>query len=182
MTEVRLTKLEAARRQLETAIRLYFSEVDPASVHTLAAAAGQLLKDLNRHRDGAPMLSDQILQWAKPEFKNEILRKFAEAENYLKHADRDPDQILEFDTQQSEFLILDSCETYRRLTGERLPLLAIFQMWSWLTWARRFVNDETWERHAANISTRYGPNPTRQTFFSTWLPVAYDASTQEGAR
>lgn len=34
---LRLGKLEAARRQLETAIRLYFEHGDEVSIHTLAA-------------------------------------------------------------------------------------------------------------------------------------------------
>jgi hypothetical protein len=34
--KIKISKLEAARRQLDTAIRLYFMESDSVSVHTLA--------------------------------------------------------------------------------------------------------------------------------------------------
>jgi hypothetical protein len=34
-----ITKLDAARRQLETAIKLYFDEGDPGSIQTLCSAA-----------------------------------------------------------------------------------------------------------------------------------------------
>jgi hypothetical protein len=34
--------LEAARRQITTAIRIYFANGDPVSTHTLAAAAFQI--------------------------------------------------------------------------------------------------------------------------------------------
>jgi len=37
--KLKISKLDAAKRQLETAIRLYFNEADPVSVHTLAGAA-----------------------------------------------------------------------------------------------------------------------------------------------
>ena len=40
-SELLITKLEAACRQLNTAVRLYFFEADPISVHTLAAAGGR---------------------------------------------------------------------------------------------------------------------------------------------
>src|SRR5207245_10811773 len=35
--KITVTKLDAARRQLRTAIRLWFEEGDPVSIHTLAA-------------------------------------------------------------------------------------------------------------------------------------------------
>jgi len=40
-TQIKVSKLDAARRQLETAIRLYFSEADPISIHALMSAAYQ---------------------------------------------------------------------------------------------------------------------------------------------
>ena len=43
MAEVTLSKLDVARRQLETAIRLYFYDGDFVSTHTLAAAACKVL-------------------------------------------------------------------------------------------------------------------------------------------
>ena len=46
MAEVTLSKLDVARRQLETAIRLYFYDGDFVSTHTLAAAACKVLNDL----------------------------------------------------------------------------------------------------------------------------------------
>jgi hypothetical protein len=33
MAELQVSKLDAARRQVETAIRLYFAEADPVSIH-----------------------------------------------------------------------------------------------------------------------------------------------------
>lgn len=55
---MRLEKLEAARRQLETAIKLYFADGDEVSIHTLGAAAYALIQDINKHRRGEPMLKD----------------------------------------------------------------------------------------------------------------------------
>ena len=43
---VRLSKIEAARRQIESAIWLWFVDDDMVSVHTLAAAAHRTLVDL----------------------------------------------------------------------------------------------------------------------------------------
>jgi hypothetical protein len=46
-----IDKAEAARRQLETAIDLYFDNADSLSVHTLAFASLKVLFDLYPHRN-----------------------------------------------------------------------------------------------------------------------------------
>jgi hypothetical protein len=53
-----ITKLDAARRQLETAITLWFHDADPISVHTLVMAAHGILKAINKKLGGAPMFGD----------------------------------------------------------------------------------------------------------------------------
>ena len=45
-----VTKLAAAKRQLQAAIRMYFLEEDELAIHTVASAAYGLLKDLKRDR------------------------------------------------------------------------------------------------------------------------------------
>ena len=73
--ELHISKLDAARRQLDTAVRLYFSEADPVSIHTLAAASYQLIVDVNKACGGgaSPMLVDS--QYVKPEMRDYILDK-----------------------------------------------------------------------------------------------------------
>lgn len=51
MTEP-ISKIDGARRQLDTAIDLYFDDADSLSVHTLAFAAFKVLFDLYPHRCG----------------------------------------------------------------------------------------------------------------------------------
>ena len=53
-----ITKLDAARRQLETAIPLWFQDADPVSVHTLVMAADGIPRAFNKKRGGQPMLRD----------------------------------------------------------------------------------------------------------------------------
>jgi len=58
----KLSKLNVAKRQLETAIKLYFNDNDPVSIHTLACAAREILSDLNEKYNGNPMiLSDYVI-------------------------------------------------------------------------------------------------------------------------
>jgi hypothetical protein len=48
--KLRISKIEAARRQLDSAIELWFLDKDEVSVHTLVAAAYQLVHDLKEHK------------------------------------------------------------------------------------------------------------------------------------
>ena len=54
--DLKVSKLDAAKRQLETAIRLYFSNGDPVSIHTLVAAAYAILHDVTGRKGADPML------------------------------------------------------------------------------------------------------------------------------
>jgi hypothetical protein len=50
-----------ARRQLRTAIRLWFDDGDPVSIHTLAAAAYEILHTLARRKGAEDLLFDAHL-------------------------------------------------------------------------------------------------------------------------
>jgi len=57
-----ITKLESARRQLETAVKLYFNDIDPVSIHTLACAAQEILAELNTKKGNVPaIMSDHLI-------------------------------------------------------------------------------------------------------------------------
>lgn len=71
--KLKISKLDAAKRQLETAIRLYFNEADPISIHTLAGAAHTILSDINKKYGGRPMLDSDYL--IKDEYKKEFRKK-----------------------------------------------------------------------------------------------------------
>jgi hypothetical protein len=153
---VKISKLDAARRQLETAIILYFHEGDPISIHTLAGAAYEVLRGLNKARGGPPMIKDWVADYIKPEFVNEIRTALNASQNFLKHADRDADAVLEYEPGQADFLLLDACWAYRRLAGEHLPLLGVFELRAAITWARRFVTYKGTETIAVSLSRRVG--------------------------
>jgi hypothetical protein len=138
--ELQITKLDAARRQLSTAIRLYFHQADAVSIHTLTAAAYELLKDINRQRGGAPMyVKEALLQNIKPELQAEFARKINEAENFFKHADRDSQRLLTFRPAQTDLMIYDACCKYYDLTGDTVVEFGAFKSWAALTWAKGFV-------------------------------------------
>jgi hypothetical protein len=85
-----VSKIEAAQRQLNTAIELWFHDGDEVSVHTLAAAAYQIIHDIKIHRKiDRDLLYDARL--VRDEYRGEWIAAMKRAQNFFKHADRDPE-------------------------------------------------------------------------------------------
>ena len=82
MTRSEVDKFEAAQRQLDCAIRLWLVDEDSIAIHTLAYAACCILRDLFDSQ------KREVLG------KFEVSQKFGEIPNFLKHADRDPEYVL----------------------------------------------------------------------------------------
>src|SRR5437764_9562250 len=102
--KLKLSKLDCVRRQLEMAIELYFMERDPVSIHTLAGAVYQLLIDINKHRGGRPLLVEleSLKGMVVPGREKEVMRLMTESENFFKHADRDPEGVIDFSPESNE--------------------------------------------------------------------------------
>ncbi len=169
-SEFRVSKLDAARRQMETAVRLYFSEADPVSIHTLTSAAYELLSGINRAKGGSPMLKEQVPTWVRPDAKDEAKRRLNEATNFFKHADRDHDGVLDFSLGPTELLLYDACRKYRELTGETVPLLAVFDVWYSIGPGADLVTGPERLKMQAELRQIF-PNSTRSSFFAKALPL-----------
>jgi hypothetical protein len=83
----KITKLEAAGRQLDSAIRMFFSNEDILAVHTVARAAFRILYDITKEGEAKVALDAHI--------KKVGVDRFNEETNFLKHADRDPDSEID---------------------------------------------------------------------------------------
>lgn len=125
-----LSKLEVAKRQLETAIKLYFSEDEPVSIHTLSAAAYNILRDVGKNTGANPMMIKQMfLKYVTPGKEITFINKINEAENFFKHADKDHESTLNYDASLPEFFIIDAIGQYNQLTGEDTPWFQLFKGW-----------------------------------------------------
>ena len=109
-----ISKIDAARRQIDTAIDLYFSGGDFLAIYTIAFAAHQVLNDIyNRHRD------DGFLQTLSERLPSDFRRLLANPANFLKHADRDHDAYLpEISYIQIEAILCSATVLYKRISGD----------------------------------------------------------------
>jgi len=124
-----VSKLDAAKRQLEMAIRLFLNNEDVVSTHTLVAAAHEILRNLCGKQGKGSYLKDTMLKMIKPEKRDEFWHMMNDPENFFKHADRDPEDILKFYTGNTEMLLWDVCAMYQDLTKENLPLIKVYYLW-----------------------------------------------------
>lgn len=168
---LKISKLDAAKRQLETVIRLYFASGDPVSIHTLTAAAYNIIRDVNKNRGGDPLFAkDRFLNHIKEGHENDVRILINAAENFFKHADRDHDSTIDFNPDQSEFLIFEGCIAYRELTGESPPLLRLFEVWFIAQHPKYFKFNEENQR-AVNEGASAIVGSSRESFFTKALPI-----------
>lgn len=121
----RIGKLDGARRQIDTAIDLFFGGADSLSIHTLAFAAFKVLFDLYPHRldDGFDRRLDDLLT-------KEHWRSMSGVANFLKHADKDPDAFLEsHHAAQAMAIIGLATLMFSRLSGAFSLKMRAFDYW-----------------------------------------------------
>jgi hypothetical protein len=164
-----ISKLDAARRQSESAIRLFSFHGDPVAIHTLAGAARTLLRELARAEGHEAGLDAVVQETIRPEKVEEVNGLFVQAQNFFKHADRDHDQLFDFNPTTTEFLLWDICLLYETLTSHRLPILTVFRTWFYLAHPH-LLSPEVREQ-VLNIPSQFDPND-RPGFFREMLPAA----------
>jgi len=129
-TTITVTKIEAARRQLRTAIELWFADGDPVAVHTLSAAAHQIVHDLNIRHKGPNLLLDT--KFIKDKYRKKFVADIKHASNFMKHAEREKGgaaATLEFRPESNDNFIMFAIFGLQYL-GEKLGAEEIaFERW-----------------------------------------------------
>jgi len=124
-----VTKTEAAQQQLTTAIRLYFEDRDPISVHTLAMAASEIIDQLCRSNK-VPSMRDEMMADIDPVHHKMVFDALHKSRNFFKHASPNrPNEVLrDFNDDQNLYAVLVACEGLRRF-GIRPREATIFTAW-----------------------------------------------------
>lgn len=128
MAEIKVDKIGAATRQLELAIRLLFQNEDPIGIHTLVAAAFRILRDIGKAKNSD--IHQYLTAVIKPEMQGKFWKVFSHVANFCKHADSDPDAILEgVQEEVNDVLILLACFFYRDIELNWTPPMVAFVAW-----------------------------------------------------
>ena len=121
-----ISKVDAAHRQLDTAIDMYFNDADALSCFTLTYAGFKVLLDIYPHHqeDGFAKQIDDLLG-------KEGWWHLSGVGNFLKHADRDPDGVLETFHPDLAYTVLGLATLlFRRITGEFSLKMKALDFWT----------------------------------------------------
>ncbi|MDQ3026990.1 MAG: hypothetical protein M3R58_10890 [Pseudomonadota bacterium] len=131
MSEIlHIHKLDAARRQLQTAITLWFADGDPIAIHTLSFAAYEIIHVVSKKRGRTTGLMFDSEVFKDKQERNEINLLMKSAPNFFKHAKEDFDATIEFDPRSNEILITFALIGLD-LAGEKpLPHESAFLAWT----------------------------------------------------
>ncbi|MCK4603165.1 MAG: hypothetical protein KAU41_00525, partial [Deltaproteobacteria bacterium] len=129
MAKIKVNKIEAVRRQLDAAIRMLFANEDPLAIHTLSMAAFRILRDLAAKHDDSYM-HKVVGSMIKPGMEKEFWKFLHGPSNFLKHADKDSEAILNnIDEKVNDFIILISCFYYQDLGYQYTPEMITLVSW-----------------------------------------------------
>ncbi len=122
-----VSKLEAARRQLNAAIRLFFTGEDPIVVHGLASSAANLYSDLVEQTTDSKSWRRRFGNNGE-QAQREVKSILNHAWNFFKHADRDATEELDFEEEQTELMLFYASLECGELeaTSDQMQL---FQLW-----------------------------------------------------
>ena len=125
----RVTKAQAAERQLVCAINLFFANGDAVAVHTLASAAQEIITALCRWREVKSFFDDILAD--NPDLTQRRLRDLANRyRNFFKHADRDPEAVVEeFGDNANDALLFVACHDFGRLCSGMATEMQVFEAW-----------------------------------------------------
>lgn len=122
-----LTKFDVAERQLHQAIRMFFTNEDPVSIHTLAGAAGQVFSDIGKADGVKSIMRDNAR--IRPERYKEWLQVINASRNFFKHADKDSSHTHTFREMLNHTFILDAALMHYTLKPGWTPETILFNIW-----------------------------------------------------
>jgi hypothetical protein len=113
-----VTRQDAIRNQLDSAIWIWFNELDPISAHTLACSALKVAHDLGKKFGKGAALFDLL--------PKHLHKQAIEAQGFFKHAHSDPHKVLDFNTGLTQHHIFDAVTLYEKLYRKPTRLMTIF--------------------------------------------------------
>jgi hypothetical protein len=170
-----VNKIEAARRQLATALQLSFAHGDPVSIHLLAYTSHDLIHRLFRKRG----FKDDLVfdtQIVKDEYRADWAKSLKEVPNFFKHANRgDENETITFSPAITDLFLLMSIYAIDRMQFRLTPTESAFLIW----FALHFPSEPFIKSLAAKglevDRMAYLTNVSRAEFFKAFLRV-----TQKG--
>lgn len=131
-----LSKLQAAARILDAAIRLFFAGGDAVAVHALAASSANLFSELAMGGESGGAWRERLRDDSSPAaraMKDTLNRAW----NLFRHSQGGGDETLAFDPMESEYLLFFAvleCGDHQSISC----CMEVFQLWYIAAYPERF--------------------------------------------
>jgi hypothetical protein len=136
---IQVTKMDAAHRQIRAAIRMWFKDEDPVAIHTLIAAAHELLHTLFKRKGLSGLIFDSPI--IKEEFRSDAMKRLKAPATFFKHSQRDPDAIVDFHPRMNELLLLTCVHALSRMDEPNSLEYDALLWWFWVHQPKFFPAD-----------------------------------------
>ena len=128
MAQLKIDKREAARRQIDAAVRMLFNSEDVVGCATLVGAAYHILRDI-AEVSGKSRSYNMFKAIIPPGKESKFWRIANSVPNFLKHADEDPEEVMDVDIDMwIDLTLLRSSFIYRDLGFELTPEMLALQI------------------------------------------------------
>lgn len=170
---IQIGKIEAARRHLEAGIEFFFEKKDPLVIYTTAWTAYQVLSELCKAKGIKRAIEDADLL-KELGVHSKIIEAFRRPRNFMQHADRDPDGVINFFPRSSYLMLLLAIQLYQNLVSEHFLPGRIMQIWFFLKYPERAPKEVSAQIEALP----YRPNHEDFELFSHMLRSAANHSAE----
>lgn len=121
----KISKEEAAKRQMITAVDLLLGGGDIVSIHTLAFASHGILEPIAQRLDRKSLR----LQFLDKISEITWERRTKEAANFFKHGGRKNEKFVYLSAEYTEWVLLDTVKLYKFITKETTPHFYIYALY-----------------------------------------------------
>ncbi len=155
-----LSKLQAAGCQIDTAIELLLKEGCEVSACVLIHSAWSIVKDIGKTRgiQGSRDWAAESFPEKKPE---DVWKELDSYWQFFKHANSDPDKILDFDSDYLETALMLLTNDFGQLYDQSTSM-DVYQLWFIAKYSQEFFSDKT-SRSLVETSVSLFPNLTGKT-------------------
>jgi hypothetical protein len=112
-----ITKIDAAERQIRTAIRMFFEDDDVVSIITLARAGSEVLRDIGNTR-GIPDEMGLDSLSVNEEYRKDWIDALRKPQNFFKHGSRKPEEVLRLKPFVAHYMLLNAVALLRSVAGK----------------------------------------------------------------
>lgn len=168
--KINISKLDAARRQLDSSILYFFNDYDPVSIHALTRAAHEVLEAISKKQGINSVILEGIKKFVRTDKQKMVRDKINEVKNFIKHADRDPEAVVEFDPEITQYFIWDACRLYKLLTTNYTRDMLVFTTWISIMHPDIYVQTEITDQF---IKAKSVFNPSNKLKFYSDVSAGY---------